>query len=104
MLLCDVFDASSAAILRTSVGQPGHFALGRELESDRDYGGLSLKHIQESNQQAVAQLNHQVDFLNAQCAELQAEVEATRGSYALAEQRQARNSAQFGSIYIGAVV
>ena len=50
--------------------------------SDRDYGGLSLKHIQESNQQAVAQLNHQVDFLNAQCAELQAEVEATRGSYA----------------------
>ena len=63
--------------------------LGRELESDRDYGGLSLKHIQESNQQAVAQLNHQVDFLNAQCAELQAEVEATRGSYALAEQRQA---------------
>ena len=63
--------------------------LGRELESDRDYGGLSLKHIQESNQQAVAQLNHQVDFLNAQCAELQAEVDATRGSYALAEQRQA---------------
>ena len=45
------------------------------------YGTLSLKHIQESNQQAVAQLNHQVDFLNAQCAELQAEVEATRGSY-----------------------
>ena len=34
--------------------------LGRELEGGRDYGTLSLKHIQESNQQAVAQLNHQV--------------------------------------------
>ena len=31
--------------------------LGRELEGGRDYGTLSLKHIQESNQQAVAQLN-----------------------------------------------
>lgn len=89
-------DALAAANLSLSVEKEKVAAreaeierLGRELESDRDYGGLSLKHIQESNQQAVAQLNHQVDFLNAQCAELQAEVEATRGSYALAEQRQA---------------
>ena len=50
---------------------------------------ISLAHINETNQAAVAQLNHQVDFLNAHCATLQAEVAAKRDAAAIAEQRQA---------------
>ena len=52
--------------------------LSAQLESGRDYDKLSLKHVEETRKQAIAQLNDQVDFLNARCASMEGELHSKR--------------------------
>ena len=67
--------------------------LGGLLETGRDFKALTLQHINASNQEAVAQLNHQVDFLNAQNAALEEELRGKQQAHALASQRQQEKEA-----------
>ena len=52
--------------------------LSKRMEQGDGLEQLNLAHINETNQEAIASLNHRIDFLNKHCSSLERQVESNR--------------------------
>jgi outer membrane murein-binding lipoprotein Lpp len=92
-------EMESKALREAAVGRDAELErLQRAAAEVREGAQLSAVHVNEEKNLTIAQLNHQVDFLNSQCATLESELAEARHQAEAAAETEARVDRLMGAV------
>jgi outer membrane murein-binding lipoprotein Lpp len=92
-------EMESKALREAAVGRDAELErLQRAAAEVREGAQLSAVHVNEEKNLTIAQLNHQVDFLNSQCATLESELAEARRQAEAAAETEARVDRLMGAV------